>query len=377
MEQNKHIGQFLETLDIADLKALERIRAGKRSKRVPGIIMSTPGIGKTTTVSLWAYYKGYNLTTLTPSTYGTDDILGLQSLVDGKLSRLTPAWFNQLMDSAENGKRNVLFIDEISATNDFLQPPLYRLVFDRMLGEIPLPENTLIVAAGNYSEDLNNSFKMTAPLVNRFMILNILNEDIDLRECIEDGVDELEDEDLPEFLGLKAPKENRYDYIKFRNWVLDNISEFKMGKASYTDDVEMGGLLGFITPRIFSFSMKFAEAFMGKFNSPIWMRILGDSLGISNKREGSVMRSVFEVNSKRFERVPEAELTTFKSIRDKIMNEGLSRESLSALNKLIDGANLKNTTNQDVTYFSEICSKYPSNTELSYLNNKLISKISE
>ena len=376
MEQNKHIGQFLETLDKADLLALDRIHKGKRAKRLPGIIMSTPGIGKTTTVSLWAQYKGYNLITLTPSTYGTDDILGLQSLVDGKLTRLTPSWYNQLVDYSKNGKRNVLFIDEISATNDFLQPPLYRLVFDRMLGEIPLPENTLIVSAGNYSADLNNSFKMTAPLVNRFMILNILNEDIDLRECVEEDIDDMSDDELPEFLGITKTPKRKWDYTRFKEWVLDNLSEFRLGKAEYTDETEMGGLLGFISPRIFSFSLKFAEVFMSEFNSPIWMRIVGDSLGLSNKREGQPIRNVLQVHAPEFEAKVVKSVATFESLRADILNYGLTKDSLSALSKLIDGATLQNTTNQDMAYFADIYKAYPQSEDLAYLNRRLISKMS-
>ena len=376
MEQNKNIGMFLETLDEIDRNALDRIRNGKRAKRVPGIIMSTPGTGKTTTISLWAQYKGYNLITLTPSTYGTDDILGLQSLVDGKLTRLTPSWFNELTRLAQNGKRNVLFIDEISATNDFLQPPLFRLVFDRMLGEIPLPADTLIVAAGNYSGDLNNTFRMTAPLVNRFMILNTTNEDIDLREVLTNDIDDMEDEDLPEFLGITSPAKKKYDYNRFKEWVLDNLSEFRLGKASYTDDSEMGGLLGFVSPRIFSFAMKFAETFMGKFNSPIWMRIVGDSLGVSNKREGQPLRNVLSVHAADFEAKAVKTIDTFESVRNDILSYGLTKDSIDSLSKLINNATLSNTTNQDMKYFADICRAYPNNEDLNYLNRKLISKMS-
>ena len=379
MEQNKNIGMFLETLDSVDRQAVERIKAGKRATRVPGIIMGTPGDGKTTSISLWAQYKGYNLVTFSPSTYSNDDILGLQSInpKTGDLERKTPSWFNLLTDLAKNGKRNVLFIDEISASHDLLQPPLFRLVFDRVLDTIPLPLDTLIISAGNYSADLNNTFRMTAPLVNRFMILNITNEDIDLREVITNDIDDMEDEEIPEFMGLVEPIKKKYDFNRFKDWVLDNISEFKLGKAEYTDDVEKGGLLGFISPRIFRFSMMFAEAFMGKFNSPIWMRIVGDSLGMSNKREGIYLRDVLNVNSREFEAKASTSIeVTFKSLRDNILNYGLTKEYISELNKLISNASLANTTNQDIAYFSEICKAYPGNSDLSYLNRQLISKMS-
>lgn len=376
MKMNQYMGQFLEVLDEMDRQAEAKIAEGKKARRVPGLIIGAPGDGKTTEINMWAEHKGYNVTTITPSNYTLDDISGLDVMMNGGLERMTPSWFNDLADKAKNGKRNVLFIDEISATNDLLQPPLFRLIFDRVLATKPLPKNTFIVAAGNLSEDLNNSFRMTAPLVNRFMILNITNEDINYREIIENEIDDFDEDEVAEFLGIKEPSKKKYDFNKFQEWYLDNLSEFRQGKSTITDDSEMGGLLGFISPRSVKYAMMFSEAYMGKYNDPIWMRIVGDTLGMSVKREGQPLRTVLMANESEFLRKTQIENATFKSIRDEIISCGLTNETLTALGKLVDNASLKNTTNQDLTYFGEIVNSFPKNETLDYLNRKLIKKLS-
>jgi len=376
MKMNEYMGQFLEVLDEMDRKAEEKIKSGKKARRAPGLIIGAPGDGKTTEINMWAEHKGYNVTTITPSNYTIDDISGLDVMLNGGLERMTPSWFNKLAEKAKNGKRNVLFIDEISATNDLLQPPLFRLIFDRVLATIPLPENTLIVAAGNLSEDLNNAFRMTAPLVNRFLILNITNDDIDYREVVENEIDDMTDDEITQFLGLDEPSSKKYDFNRFYGWYLDNLSEFRPGKAVITDDSEMGGLLGFRSPRVVKYAMMFAEAYMSKFNDPIWMRIVGDTLGVSDKREGQPIRNVLMANESEFIKKVQPQVATFKSLRDNIFEYGLTNDNLKMLDKIVEGSTIRNTTNQDLSYFSEIIKRYPNNETLEYLNRKLIRKLS-
>ena len=152
--------------------------------KLPGLIMSTPGMGKTSTIQLWCNAHDYELVTVIASQYSADDILGLQSIKDGELVRLSPAWFNKLMKLHESNpnKGIILFLDEITTCDEFIQAPLLNLIFNRSIGLQQLPDNVTIVSAGNYSDNLNEAFNMTAPLVNRFMILNLTASDVDLSE---------------------------------------------------------------------------------------------------------------------------------------------------------------------------------------------------
>lgn len=377
MKSNEHIGQFLETLDTMD----------REGKRIPGLIMSSPGFGKTTTIETWCNLKDYNLTTLIASNFSSDDILGLQAVKDGNLVRLTPSWFNSLVDKAKNGKRNVLFLDEISAADAYIQAPLFNLIFNHDLAGKSLPENTMIVAAGNYSEELGNAFKMTAPLVNRFLILNLVMGDYSFTEILNNnGINSIKDpEELKSYIGIKDKGSRKWSFDRFRQWVSDNRSEFKVGKSEFVEDLEMGGLLGFISLRSFSYVLSFAETYMSKFNDEIWIRILGDTLGMSNRREGKPIRDVLlsqkpsfyklsdnissELSSKKIEDICKV-LMTIKDINSKEASE-----ALDALEDKACKASVETISSKDLSAFSNLKSKYLSNERLSKIGEVLINKM--
>lgn len=280
----------------------------KAGENIPCLIMSHPGAGKTTTVKMYCDVMDYNLVTLIPSQQSSDDVLGLQSIdpKTGKLSRLTPSWFNKLKKVMENGKRTILFIDEITTCDPYIQGPLLDLIFSRNLGEDNLPDNCFIVSAGNYSEDLNNEFKMSAPLINRFLILNLQNDDFSIKEVLSGAIRNCKTiEEKSKFLGFEgSKKKEKYDFNKFSEWVL-NSKEVKFGK-SYAEEVEGYGLLGFTSVRSITYALKFAEQYMNTFLDKDWIRVVGDTLGSSNKRDtgsagtGIPMRDVINSDASLF-----------------------------------------------------------------------------
>lgn len=351
MRANKYMGQFLETLDNLD----------KSGKHIPGLIVSSPGFGKTSTIDVWCRYHDYNLTTLIASNFSADDILGLQAVSDGQLRRLTPSWFNEMVKLSENNKRNVLFLDEIGACDAYIQSPLFNLIFNHDLAGSKLPDNTLIIAASNYSGDLNNSFKMTAPLVNRFMLLNLRPEDFDIMEILDNKMGLSDKKSMASFLGLNTKK--KYSFSKFKEWAKSNKSEFAIGLSEYTEDQSMGGLMGFISLRSFNYALQFAENYMDNFNNKIWMRIVGDTLGVSSKREGKPMRLVLECNEQSF--IDSAEdfkdAVTINFICDAICSG--SQEDLDkyigVLQSMVADADQNNITGADIASFAALQSLYP------------------
>jgi len=369
MKANEYIGQFLETLDNLD----------KNGQHVPGMIVSSPGFGKTSTIEKWCKYHDYNLTTLIASNFSADDILGLQAVNNGELKRLTPSWFNEMQTLSKNKKRNVLFLDEIGACDAYIQSPLFNLIFNHDLAGKKLPDNTLILAAGNYSDELGNAFKMTAPLVNRFMILNLTNDDFSLMEILDGGIRDIKsDEELAEYIGINEHKDKKYNFERFKNWVRDNKSEFKFGKAEFTDDTAMGGLLGFTSLRSFSYSMMFSEAYMGKFSDNIWMRVVGDTLGISNKREGKPMRDILKINEDNFLTLTNKQKAAISiaEVCDLIEKHGsLDQDLMSQLEEAVKKASLDNISTDDLTRFTALSSKYTSDEKMRYLSSELTKKL--
>lgn len=378
MKSNEYIGQFLETLDTMD----------KSGNRISGLIMSSPGFGKTTTVEAWCRLKDYNLTTLIASNFSSDDILGIEVRTENKMERLMPSWFNELSEKAQNGKRNILFLDEISAADSYIQSPLFNLIFNYKLASRNLPENTLIVAAGNYSEELGNAFKMTAPLVNRFLILNLTNEDYSFSEILNgNGLRSIKDKDeMSNFIGIKEPRTKKWNFDKLKSWISENKPEFKFGKSEFIDDVEMGGLLGFLSLRSLTYSLQFAEAYMSKYNDEIWMRIVGDTMGMSQKREGKPIREILKMNKSFFfgsngkSSTSEFSNKKISEICDLLRKmPSLSGEeanaALDSLEEKILDADINKVTSNDLRSFTNLASLYPSNSRITKMSEVLTSKL--
>ena len=76
------------------------------------------------------------------------------------------------MDKNEN-VINILFLDEISAAPQSVQSAAYQITLDRTIGEHKLPDNCLVIAAGNRVSDKSVAYKMPKALANRLMHFNI------------------------------------------------------------------------------------------------------------------------------------------------------------------------------------------------------------
>lgn len=331
MKSNVIIGRTLEILDSLD----------KQGIKIPVIIMSSPGFGKTTTIEMWCKCKDYNLTTLIASQYSQDDILGIQAVNNGKLERLAPAWFNKMNSLAENGKRNVLFIDEITTCDEFIQAPLLNLIFSRSLGLHSLPENTIIVTAGNYLEELNGVFSMTAPLVNRFIILNLIQSDFNLNEVILDRISDINSvEDMEKYLELND------DTLPDNSLVPERLGMFITKRLGFTEskirDNSVDGLIGFSSVRSISNCIKFYKEWCKHYDTDQWTRIVGDTLGIDKTKDEVFIRDLLQKNEQSYFRAPigKARQTIqktyakdFKTVImeicggiDVITNEGIAKE---------------------------------------------------
>ena len=68
---------------------------------------------------------------------------------------------------------NILFLDEISAAPQSVQAAAYQITLDRVVGEHRLPENCIVIAAGNRTTDKSVAYKMPKALANRLMHLEV------------------------------------------------------------------------------------------------------------------------------------------------------------------------------------------------------------
>jgi hypothetical protein len=75
----------------------------------------------------------------------------------------------------------ILFLDELNSAPPSVQASAYQLILDRAIGEYTLPKGWKIIAAGNNEEDHGITYKMAAPLANRFIHLEL---EIDTQEWL-------------------------------------------------------------------------------------------------------------------------------------------------------------------------------------------------
>jgi len=68
---------------------------------------------------------------------------------------------------------NILFLDEISAAPQSVQAAAYQITLDRVVGEHRLPENCIVIAAGNRTTDKSVAFKMPKALANRLLHIDV------------------------------------------------------------------------------------------------------------------------------------------------------------------------------------------------------------
>jgi len=63
----------------------------------------------------------------------------------------------------------ILFFDEINLAAQMIQASAYQLILTRELGEYKLPDDWVIVSAGNLVDDRGGIYELAAPLANRFI----------------------------------------------------------------------------------------------------------------------------------------------------------------------------------------------------------------
>jgi len=63
----------------------------------------------------------------------------------------------------------VLFLDEMNSAAPAVQAAAYQLILNRRVGKYKLPDNVVMVAAGNRESDKGVTYRMPTPLANRFI----------------------------------------------------------------------------------------------------------------------------------------------------------------------------------------------------------------
>ena len=151
------------------------LKGGLPVKAVPAVFLwGAPGVGKSAGVrqiaeriQTWTG-KNVHVTDVRLLLFSPIDLRGVP-MADA--SRQFTEWLRpKLFDfDASEDVVNILFLDELSAAPQSVQAAAYQITLDRTVGEHKLPDNTIIIAAGNRTTDRSVAFRMPNALANRMM----------------------------------------------------------------------------------------------------------------------------------------------------------------------------------------------------------------
>jgi hypothetical protein len=143
-------------------------------KRRPIFLWGPPGIGKSDIVHQIGEAIDAHVIDVRLSLWEPTDIKGIPYF-DSNANTMVWAPPGELPSEefAAKHKNIVLFLDEMNSAAPAVQAAAYQLILNRKVGTYRLPDNVLIVAAGNREADKGVTYRMPAPLANRFIHLEM------------------------------------------------------------------------------------------------------------------------------------------------------------------------------------------------------------
>ena len=158
---------------------VKAICGGVAFRKLPSVMLwGPPGVGKSQGIRQMAEKieaatgKRTAITDVRLLLFNPIDLRGIPTANADKTLAvwLRPQIFQ--MDSSRDVV-NILFLDEISAAPQSVQAAAYQITLDRRIGEHALPDNCIVLAAGNRTTDRSVAVKMPKALANRLLHLEI------------------------------------------------------------------------------------------------------------------------------------------------------------------------------------------------------------
>ena len=126
----------------------------------PVFIWGPPGIGKSALVEKFAESVGLPCVSLLGSQLAPEVIIGIPQIV-GEVSTFRPP---RMIARTEP---YCLFLDELNGCSQEVQKAFYSLILEKRIGEYHLPQGSVIIGAGNRSQDGAIVKTMSTALINR------------------------------------------------------------------------------------------------------------------------------------------------------------------------------------------------------------------
>jgi hypothetical protein len=240
---------IIETTTINPSRLKQAISHSINRKR-PLFVWGPPGIGKSDIVASVAAEQGRPLIDIRLPLMEPTDVRGIPYLADVKiydkegnlvkdeqgvaLTEKVFTWSNPSDLPTDPNSRALVFFDEMSAAPPSVQAATYQIILNRKIGNYKLPDDVVIVAAGNRVKDKGVAYNMPMPLANRFTHVTL-------------GVDV---DDWKEWALLNRVHKDIVGYLSFQP---NDLNNFNPSSDSYA----------FATPRSWYFASELIQE-MGK-----------------------------------------------------------------------------------------------------------------
>ena len=158
--------------------AKRSIRKAIQTRR-PVFLWGPPGIGKSDIVKQIGQDAGREVIDVRLALWEPTDIKGIPYY---NAEKGTMVWAPPSELPMDPDSTAVIFLDELNSAPPAVQAAAYQLILNRRVGTYSLPKGVDIVAAGNREGDRGVTYRMPAPLANRFIHLEMKIDFDDFQE---------------------------------------------------------------------------------------------------------------------------------------------------------------------------------------------------
>lgn len=198
---------FSDSIDVSIFYALQLAKTcqEKLGVSIVPLLLGNVGLGKSTGVRLWAQAQKddngnpepwevvlVRISNETPDTLtGYDIAANTNDRNTTAAKHIRPSWYQQVLDHRKEGKKVLIFWDEITTADSWVQGASLNILMERKCHNESFKDDNgiLQIAAGNYADNLSSEMSVLAPMWNRFIVCNLIPKKSDLKHflCKYDG----------------------------------------------------------------------------------------------------------------------------------------------------------------------------------------------
>lgn len=204
----------------------------------PVFMWGAPGIGKSDIVKQVGDEFERDVIDVRLSLWEPTDIKGIPYY---NAQANTMSWAPPAELPTDPDSTAILFLDELNSAAPATQAAAYQLILNRRVGTYILPKGVSIVAAGNRETDKGVTYRMPAPLANRFLHIELRT---DYEDWLQWATLNREHEQVVGYIGFAKqdlydfdPKSSSRAFATPRSWhfVSQLLEDDDLGEGTLTD----------------------------------------------------------------------------------------------------------------------------------------------